>query len=486
MTSNDETPNVRRATAWALGGYAGSQVIRLGGNLLLWRLLHPEAFGIFALVNVFMQGLHMFSDVGIGPSIVQHPRGDDPDYLNTAWTIQVIRGFLLCFVAAALAVPVAHFYEVPELASLLPVVALGTAIMGFISTKFYSARRRVSLGLITAFDLVSQVAGLASMVLLAWWTKSVWSLVAGGLVSNVIHLAFSHLVLPGIVNRFRWERESVRALLHFGRWIFLSTLLTFAVSSSDRLIFGKLVTLEQLGVYSIALVWAMLPRAITSHLAASVVFPLLSRTHNAKGDFAAAFTKVKSTWSLVAGWMAACLVSGGPALVTFFYDERAADAKWILPLLALGNLVAALDSINQQAALAQGRPKWMAASNLARLVGMVGLIPAGFLLRGFPGAVAALAATSVLAYVATSVGLARAKLYPVKGDFVIVLAVIATAFVGRFSIAAVSDLVEKVWTSAPRIVALCGGLAALLLLSGSWFFAWRVGTSRALRSGSAA
>src|SRR5436190_24241135 len=99
-----------RGSVWALVGHGGSQVLRLADNLVLWRLLYAEAFGLMAIVNVFMLGLLMFSDVGIGPSIIQHEHGDDPKYHHSAWTIQAVRGLALFVVAAAAAVPLAHFY----------------------------------------------------------------------------------------------------------------------------------------------------------------------------------------------------------------------------------------------------------------------------------------------------------------------------------------------------------------------------------------
>ena len=70
----------------------GSNGLRLVSNLILTRLLFPEAFGLMALVQVFIAGLNMFSDAGIRTAIIRHTRGDDPDFLNTAWTIQIIRG----------------------------------------------------------------------------------------------------------------------------------------------------------------------------------------------------------------------------------------------------------------------------------------------------------------------------------------------------------------------------------------------------------
>src|SRR5689334_22064789 len=69
---------VMRGSAWTIAGYCMGQVVRLGSNLILVQFLAPQVFGLMALVSSFMQGLQMFSDVGIGPSIVQHRRGDDP------------------------------------------------------------------------------------------------------------------------------------------------------------------------------------------------------------------------------------------------------------------------------------------------------------------------------------------------------------------------------------------------------------------------
>ncbi|MFN3500356.1 MAG: oligosaccharide flippase family protein, partial [Pannonibacter indicus] len=74
-----------RGTAISLAGTGGQQLLRLASNLALTRLLFPEAFGLMALIQTFMVGLQMFSDIGIRPSIIQNKRGEEADFLNTAW-----------------------------------------------------------------------------------------------------------------------------------------------------------------------------------------------------------------------------------------------------------------------------------------------------------------------------------------------------------------------------------------------------------------
>ena len=76
-----------RSTMITLGGYGASAGIRFVSNLLITRLLIPEQFGIMALVNVFISALYLFSDIGVGPNIIQSRRGDDPLFLNTAWAV---------------------------------------------------------------------------------------------------------------------------------------------------------------------------------------------------------------------------------------------------------------------------------------------------------------------------------------------------------------------------------------------------------------
>ena len=107
------------------------QVLRLVSTLTLARMLVPQAFGLVALVNVFLSGLEMLSDLGIGMDVVQHPRGDDPKFINTAFLIQAIRAVGLWVIATALAYPFARFYHQPAVLTLLMVGSVLGIAQGF-------------------------------------------------------------------------------------------------------------------------------------------------------------------------------------------------------------------------------------------------------------------------------------------------------------------------------------------------------------------
>ncbi|MGL5008826.1 MAG: oligosaccharide flippase family protein, partial [Paracoccaceae bacterium] len=240
-----------RGGALTAGSYAIAQGARLAANLILARLLFPEAFGVMALVNVFLVGLVMFSDVGIGPAISQNARGDARDFLDTAWTVNVVRGLLLWVLSCAIAWPLAQFYEAPMLAQLLPVAGLTLLMAGFNPTRIDTANRHLLLGRVTALDLMAQIIGIVAMVALAWWWQSVWALVVGAIVGALAKLGLTWWLLPGVANRFRWEGAAARDLIRFGKWIFLSTACGFLLAQGDKAIFGAHLSLEALGIYNI-------------------------------------------------------------------------------------------------------------------------------------------------------------------------------------------------------------------------------------------
>ena len=94
-----------QGAAIVISAYGFSQLTRLAGNLILTRLLVPELFGVMALAQVFIIGLNLFSDVGVGPAIIQSKHGTDPVFLNTAWTVQIIRGFIIWLLTFMIAPP---------------------------------------------------------------------------------------------------------------------------------------------------------------------------------------------------------------------------------------------------------------------------------------------------------------------------------------------------------------------------------------------
>jgi O-antigen/teichoic acid export membrane protein len=238
------------------------------------------------------------------------------------------------------------------------------------------------------------------------------------------------------------------------------------VMQSDRLIFGKLVSMSMLGVYSIATIWSTFPTQILAHVFQSVLFPMLSRVYNEGGDVGAAYRDMRAPWMIAAGWLTACLLSGGPTLIRFLYDERALAAGPILQVLCVGTWFLALEMSNGSALLAEGKPKWVAAGSAAKLVGMVVLIPAGLALHGFSGAVAGFAASEIFRYAISVWGAARSRLRGYRQDLAATALIAATTLLGLAARTATRHFLHL--SDHPRAAALLEGTAICLVVSAAW------------------
>ena len=344
-----------RGSAFTAGSYAISQIIRLGANLVLTRLLFPEAFGLMALVSVVLVGLAMFSDMGVGPAISQHPRGDERAFLDTAYSINVARGGLLWLLTCTLAYPVAALYNAPDLRLLLPVAGITLLIAGFNPTRIDTANRHLLLGRVTLLDLMAQFIGIAAMLALALVMQSVWALVIGAIFGSAAKLVILSKWLPGPANRVRWDKEAAHDLIHFGKWIFLSTACGFLLAQGDKAIFGAYLSLQELGVYNIGYFLASFPVLLAGAVVGRIMIPLY-RDHPPAAS-AANFTKMRRLRFGVTGGtliLLAVLALTGVALVGMMYDARYAGAGAIVVAIACMQMPGVVGMTYDQSALAAG------------------------------------------------------------------------------------------------------------------------------------
>lgn len=435
MSSASLKQQAIRGTAWTIIGYGFSQILRFGSNLILTRLLAPELFGLMALVNVFIAGLSLFSDIGIRPSIIQNKRGDDPVFLNTAWTIQVIRGFCLWFCCLLIALPVARFYEEPRLLWLIPLVGFNTIVVGFSSTSLATLNRHMAVGKITIFELGTQIISLFILVIWAYFSPTIWALVGSNFFSILIRVLWSHRLNPQESNRFAWNKKVIQEITSFGRWIFVSTAMTFLASQADRLILGKLLTLEILGVYGVAFALSEIPRQIVKKVGVSIIFPIISRQADLPRQQLRAKIK-KQRWRLLLGLalIVAGIVGWGDLLILKLYDQRYSEAAWMLTLLGLGVWPIVLSETLGRCLNALGKPQYAAWGSFARFLFIAIGLPVGFSQMGILGALIIVALNDIPAYVAVTYGLWQEKLLCLRQDIqatVFFVALVILIFIGR-------------------------------------------------------
>ena len=327
-----------RSAGWTVIGYGSSQLIRLASNLILTRLLAPEMFGLMALAQVFITGMMMFSDIGIKTSIIKHKSTVDPDFLNTAWTIQIIRGVLIFLICLLLAYPISLAYNEPTIFPVLATLGISALIQGFQTTAFATAEKNLAIGKQTIIQISTQILSASAMIFWSYLNPSIWALVFGSVLASIVSVALNHIFLKNShIHKFHIEKTHLKEIIRFGKWIFVSSLIGFFANQMDKLFLGKVLTMSELGVYVIAFTLAQLSESISTNISNKVMMPVYAKVQDASIETIRSHA-FKMRLNLGSFCLAITLffVVLGEETVNLLYDERYKDAGWMLEALALG------------------------------------------------------------------------------------------------------------------------------------------------------
>lgn len=341
----------------------------------------------------------MFSDIGIRPSIIQNKRGEQAEFLNTAWTMQIVRGFILWAIACGMAYPISTLYESSVLFPLLCVIGSTAAIRGFQTTGYATSNRKINLGKLTVVELATTISGIVAMVIWAAVSPTVWALAGGGVISAIFSVALGHLVLNSHSHKIHWDRSSAKELIKFGKWIVLSSAITFAAQNGDRLVLPKVLSIYDLSYYYIAMMLSRLPVNIFGQIASKVLFPVYSESFN-RGEYTKIAYAVRkfAMLSAPAYLVPAIFIIWSDQIIELLYDDRYFAAASPLAVLSIGVWFAMQRSAQSGLLLAVGDSRGSMIINLVKFsVGM----PIAILLgvsEGLVGFCAGIAVSEAFSY----------------------------------------------------------------------------------------
>ena len=356
---------------WVVVPYGLQQLLRLGTNVLLARLLTPEIFGIMLLVNTLRTGAELLSDIGIGQSVVRSPRGGDPDFLNAAWTLQVLRGAGLSLLIVIAAEPLSLAYSRPELFRVTLAISPVFLLSALASPAVFMMQKRIELRKRAVFEIGCTTFQCGLTILLSYLLRDVWALVLGLIFSVAFSSAASYLLDSAIKPRVRWNNRHVREIVEFGRWIFLSTVIYFAATSFDRIYFVAVLSLTMAGVYGISRTYSDMLNQLAQRAGAFLIFPKMASLQDSNAEVVPRFRKKRFEILSLVAVVTGLAISAADMFVIIAYDDRYKAAAFMVPSLLIGTWFAILSSFTDSMLMGSGRPAPGAIANGAKFVALV-------------------------------------------------------------------------------------------------------------------
>jgi lipopolysaccharide exporter len=409
----------------------GNLIVRTGSSMLLTRLLRPYDFGIVGIITAVFYTVTMITDLGFEAFLIRHERTEDRHFRDVIWTIHAKRGFALFLCVAAASPAIAWAFGKPVVALPLAVASMTFFINGFASLSLMTALRRDKARELSLLDFGLQIFQTAACILLALWWRNAWSIIVAMVVQSALRAFLSYRLFQDSAQRPARDRAISREFLAFSRIILLSSTLTLLIGQSDKLILGRLFTLDQFGLYAIALTIASAPVGFAESYVRRIVFPIYAQTwRQVPGELAAVYYNVRRVPSALYAFACGGLIGGAPLLIALLYDPRYAPASALLALLMISSALRLPNIAASEVLTAAGDMKRMLRMTVVRVIWLALAIPIGFMAFGAIGIVGAVGLIEVPAMLCSWLLLRKVGVLDLRQELSFLALVAAGAAIG--------------------------------------------------------
>ena len=357
---------------WSFMEQGGSKLILMAVQIVLARLLSPEAFGVLAVMLVVTSIADAIAQSGLGMALIQKTDASDDSFAN-AWWLSLGMALVL-YVAIFFAAPgIACFYNSPDLAEYLRVLGLIVFFNSVNSIQRAFFQRSLDFRSIFRATTIAAFVSGAIGIALAFLGFGIWSLVAQALAQS----AAVSFVMWFQINwrpRLLFNGGEARELLGYGWKICVTSILNVIYSGVSELVIGRTCSTSDLGLYSQGRKYPVAAIGVVSNSIANVLFPTLS---SVKSDMRVMRIEIKrflSLGSFVVAPISLLFAALAEPLVAILLTEKWLPCVPIFQLTCLSNSVLMFQLVNLRAYMALGNSSLYMKLQIVKVLGGGGII----------------------------------------------------------------------------------------------------------------
>lgn len=274
--------SIYHATKWSAITNVMRKMISPVTNMILARLLAPDAFGVVATINIVISFAEIFADAGFQKYLVQHEFNDEEGLFKSAnvafWTNFLI-SICLFVVIAAFSERLAAWVGSEGYGRHLMVASLVIPLVSFSSIQQSLFRRNFDFKGMFWVRLINSLLPLFVTIPLAYILRNCWALILGTLIGKL-----SDALLLTIKSKWKpklyYSIGELKEMLSFSLWTLLESLSIWLTLNIDVFILGQLVSSYYLGLYKTSIVSVgQITNLITTTII-PVLFSALARCQN--------------------------------------------------------------------------------------------------------------------------------------------------------------------------------------------------------------
>jgi len=323
--------------------------------VVLARLLSPYDFGLMGIALLTMLVLDTFSQTGFQKALIQKNE-DISGYLDSAWTVSILRGFSL-FMLLFLGAPyVGMFFNTPEAVLVVRVIGTSLLFKSLTNIGIVYFQKELEFDKRFVYEFLGTLIDFTVSILSALVLRNVWALVFGLLAGEVTRCFTSYIIHP-YRPRLSFELNKVAELWRFGRWITGSGILVFLITQGDDIFVGKFLGATALGFYQMAYRISNMPATEITHVLSQITFPAYAKLQSNLSNLKKAYLEVLQTTSVFSFPIAGLIFAMSPDFVVVFLGEKWVSIVHPMQVLVLWGLIRSVGATTGPLFQATGFPQ---------------------------------------------------------------------------------------------------------------------------------
>ncbi len=367
-----------------MGGFrAISRAIASVRIVILARILTPTQFGVFGIATIVLSFLEILTETGINIFLIQEK--DIDRFINSAWIISILRGFILTLLIIVFSPILISFFKMPDLHRFLILISAIPFVRGFINPSSIKFQKELKFNnefylrtAIYLFDsLVSIILALAIRDAIAF----VWGLMAGAMLEVILSFA---LFKPRPTIKF--EFTTIKTIIHNGKWVTAYGIFDYVSQNADNIVVGKILGPSLLGIYEMGYNISTLPISEISDVVNKVVFPVYSKISDDRMRLLKAFKKTILITSIPVILLSFAIYFLPKVVIDIVLGPKWESVSTILKILTLYGMLRAISGISSALFLAIKKQNFVAGMTFVRFVTLIVTIVPLTLYYGIIGA----------------------------------------------------------------------------------------------------
>ena len=312
------------------------RILTIVSGIILTRLLVPEDFGLIAIAMAIITFFQSITQTGFAAALIQKQKNPD-NYLNSAWTVELVKYFILFLSVILIAPYLAIFFKESRATSILRVISFSFLFFGFRNIGVIYFRKNLDFKKQFVLDIIPLAANVIIVIPLVLILRNVWALVWTNLANSAIVCIISYILHP-YRPRLEFNLGKAKELFKFGKWILGGNIIVMIQQQGITMFIGRFLGIPLLGYYNRGIAFSSSIFNQIVDILWKVGFPAYSQLQNDLNRFKNVYLKTSQLMCFIGMPLVGGIIVLGKYFIILFLTEKWLPVAPLIQILSMQSM----------------------------------------------------------------------------------------------------------------------------------------------------